>query len=88
MLQRACRRYHADQCRETKYLAGDRYTITDIATWPWTINPERRGVDMALYPNVQRWFEEILARPAVQRGLALLSDERKTHERAAADAVR
>jgi GST-like protein len=65
---------------ETTYLAGNKYTIADIATWPWTINPERRGVDMALYPNVQRWFEEILARPAVQRGLALLADERKAHE--------
>jgi len=41
-----------------------------------------------LYPNVQRWFEEILARPAVQRGLALLADERKMHERAATEAER
>ncbi len=48
---------------ESAYLAGNNYTIADIATWPWCINPERLGVDMALYPNVQRWFEEILARP-------------------------
>lgn len=61
---------------QTEYLAGDRYTIADIATWPWIANPERRGVDMALYPNVQRWYEGILARPAVQRGMALLADER------------
>ena len=61
---------------ETRFLAGDRYTIADISTWPWAGNPERRGVDMALYPNVQRWFEDILARPAVQRGMALLADER------------
>ena len=70
-----------EQLGKTAYLAGNKYTIADIATWPWIINPERRGVDMALYPNVQRWFEEILARPAVQRGLALLSDERKAHDR-------
>jgi len=68
---------------ECEYLAGDRYTIADIATWPWIVNPERRGVDMALYPNVQRWYEGILARPAVQRAMALLSDERTAHERAA-----
>jgi GST-like protein len=68
---------------ETEYLAGDRYTIADIATWPWIVNAERRGVDMALYPNVQRWYEGILARPAVQRGMALLADERKVQERAA-----
>jgi GST-like protein len=68
---------------QTEYLAGDRYTIADIATWPWVANPERRGVDMALYPNVQRWYEGILARPAVQRGMALLADERKAQERTA-----
>ena len=76
------------QLGQTTYLAGNHYTIADIATWPWIINPERRGVDMALYPNVQRWFEEILARPAVQRGLALLADERKMHERAPTEAER
>jgi GSH-dependent disulfide-bond oxidoreductase len=73
------------QLGQTAYLAGNQYTIADIATWPWIINPERRGVDMALYPNVQRWFEEILARPGVQRGLALLADERKAHEHARRD---
>lgn len=73
---------------ETKFLAGDRYTIADIATWPWVGNPERRGVDMALYPNVQRWYEDILARPAVQRGMALLADERKAYDRAPTDAER
>ena len=56
---------------EAQYLAGDRYTIADIATWPWVGNWERRGVDMALYPHVQRWYESILARPAVQRGIDL-----------------
>ncbi len=77
-----------DQLGKTAYLAGNQYTIADIATWPWMINPERRGVDMAQYPQVQRWFEEILARPAVQRGLALLADERKAHERELTDAER
>jgi GSH-dependent disulfide-bond oxidoreductase len=76
------------QLGETEYLAGDRYTIADIATWPWIINPERRGVDMALYPNVQRWYEGILARPAVQRGMSLLADERKAHERVPTEAER
>ena len=57
--------------KKNKYIVGNEYTIADIATWPWIINPERRGVDMALYPHVQRWFEEILARPAVQAALAV-----------------
>jgi GST-like protein len=73
------------QLGQSAYLAGNAFTIADIATWPWMINPERRGVDMALYPNVQRWFEEILARPGVQRGLQLLADERPAQERAVAE---
>ena len=73
---------------ESEYLAGERYTIADIATWPWMINPERRGVDMALYPHVQRWYEGILARPAVQRGMSLLADERKAHDREPTEAER
>ncbi|MBM3340648.1 MAG: glutathione S-transferase family protein [Betaproteobacteria bacterium] len=62
---------------QSEYLVGERYTIADIATWPWVANPERRGVDMALYPHMQRWYEGILARPAVQRGMALLAEARK-----------
>ena len=73
---------------EAQYLAGDRYTIADIATWPWVGNWERRGVDMALYPHVQRWYESILARPAVQRGMALLADEHKANDRALTEAER
>ena len=50
---------------ESIYLAGDEYSIADIATFPWVRMPERRGVTLADYPNVQRWFEVIVARPAV-----------------------
>jgi GST-like protein len=39
--------------------------------------PERQGVDIEEYPNVKRWREAILARPAVQRGLTLLADRRQ-----------
>ena len=59
------------------YLAGDTYSIADIATWPWVNVHDRLGIDIAPYPNVKRWFDEIGARPAVVRGLAqppMLSD--------------
>jgi GST-like protein len=60
---------------ETRFLAGDEYSIADIAVFPWMRNPERRGIDMNAYPNAKRWFDEIAARPAVQRGVKVLVAE-------------
>ena len=53
---------------ESEYLAGA-YSIADIACWAWSTTPDWQGVDMADYPHVQRWFDEIAARPAVRRGI-------------------
>jgi GST-like protein len=58
---------------EAEYLAGD-YGIADIATYPWLRYWERQGVILSDYPNVQRWFQAIEARPAVQRGVQVLAD--------------
>ena len=55
---------------EAEYLAGE-YSIADIATYPWTARHEWQGVSLADYPNVERWFAAIGARPAVQRGMAV-----------------
>lgn len=73
---------------EARYLAGDEYTIADIATFPWTLNAAKRGVDLADYPNVRRWHEEIAARPAVKRGMAVLSEVRQALDRTPTDAER
>jgi len=54
------------------YFAGD-YSIADIAIFPWCRSPERRGVSHDDYPNVKRWFEAVEARPAVRRGVEVLS---------------
>jgi GST-like protein len=59
---------------QAEYLAGDAYSIADIATYPWLRFPERRGIDFAEFPAVRRWFEAIDARPAVQRGVAVLAE--------------
>jgi GSH-dependent disulfide-bond oxidoreductase len=74
-------RYHAETKRlygvmnkrlgEAKYLAGDEYTIADIATFPWVSRFEWHQVDLNEFPNVKRWFDEIAARPAVKRGMAI-----------------
>jgi len=52
---------------EVPYLAGDDYTIADMATWPYTL----RQVELraAEFPNLKRWFDVVAARPAVQRGV-------------------
>ncbi|HEX6978073.1 MAG TPA: glutathione S-transferase N-terminal domain-containing protein [Alphaproteobacteria bacterium] len=56
---------------EVPFLAGDDYSIADIATYPWVARHEWHRVALAEFPNVKRWYETIGARPAVQRGMAV-----------------
>ncbi|MFP4122842.1 MAG: glutathione S-transferase N-terminal domain-containing protein [Coleofasciculus sp.] len=63
------------QLSQVEYVAGD-YSIADIAIFPWIVPHEKQGQNLADYPNLQRWFDAINQRPAVQRGLALLSEKR------------
>lgn len=63
---------------EAEYLAGEEYTIADIATFPWLRRPERQGQDLANHPNVKRWFDAIDARPAVQKGCEVLAEHQRT----------
>ncbi len=60
---------------EARFLAGDEYSIADMAVFPWTRNADKRGIDMGDYPHAQRWFDEINARAAVQRGIQVLAAE-------------
>lgn len=59
---------------EMNYLAGDMYTIADIATFPWLREFNDQGVDIDSYTNVKRWYDCINERPAVQRGLRTIDD--------------
>ena len=52
------------------FLAG-RYSIADMASVGWVRLAARMGQDLALFPNLQRWFETIRARPAVKRAFAI-----------------
>ncbi|TDQ83836.1 GST-like protein [Dongia mobilis] len=60
------------------YLGGGEYGIADIATFPWIRSWEKQGQDLAAHPHLQRWFEAIAARPAVERGLRVLSDRSRS----------
>jgi GSH-dependent disulfide-bond oxidoreductase len=57
------------------YLAGDTFTIADIAAYPWTVSWQLQGIDLDEFRHFKRWFEEVSARPAVQRGLAVKAGE-------------
>jgi GST-like protein len=58
---------------ESAFLAGDDYTIADIATFPWVARYEYHQVSLSDFPNVERWYRVIAARPAVVRGMAVPS---------------
>lgn len=53
------------------YLAGDDYTIADMISYPWTVGWQGQGVDIEEFKYFKRWFEEVGARPGVQRGMAV-----------------
>ncbi len=65
------------QLGKTAYLAGSSYTIADMASFPWTRSASNQGVNWDDYPHAKRWHDEIAARPAVQRGVAVLAERRK-----------
>jgi len=60
-----------------KFIAGNRYTIADIAIFPWLRSWQNQGIDWADYPRLKQWFDTIAERPAVQRGVQVLADLRK-----------
>lgn len=62
---------------EREFLAGE-YSIADMACVGWAKLWERQGQDIEDFPNVKRWLDTILARPAAQRGLAVSAENRGT----------
>ena len=59
---------------ERPYLAGNEYSIADMIAYPWTVGWESQGQDIEEFKYFKRWFEELGARPAVQRGMEVGSD--------------
>lgn len=52
------------------YLAAGQYTIADMICYPWAATWQGRNIDLAEFPNVKRWLDEIGARPAVKKAMA------------------
>ncbi|KAL6711506.1 hypothetical protein ACN47E_004440 [Coniothyrium glycines] len=61
------------QLKDHDYLVGDKYSIADIASFGWIHGLEFSGVDLSQFPNVKAWWERVLSRPAVQKGIAIPS---------------
>ena len=64
---------------EREYLADD-YSIADIACVGWAKLWERQGQNIEEFPNVKRWLAAVLARPAVQRGIAVNAQDRRKND--------
>ena len=65
------------QLANHEYLAGD-YSIADMASIGWVKGYERLGQKLEDFPHLKRWFDTLMARPAVQAGIAAKGEERET----------
>ncbi len=65
------------QIARHRYIAGDEYTVADIAIFPWLRSWKNQGIDWDDYPHLKGWFDEIAARPAVIRGVEVLAAQRR-----------
>ena len=53
---------------KSRYLAGDKYTIADIATWPWIARHQWHDIGLIKYQYLSNWYKEISNREAVKKG--------------------
>ena len=58
----------------SKYLAGENYTIADIATWPWIARHQWHDIGLKNYKNLTRWYLDISNREAVIKGYDLMKN--------------
>ena len=61
-----------ERLSKVKYLAGEKYTIADIATWPWIARHEWHDIGLKNYKNLSRWYLDIAKRKAVIKGFDLM----------------
>jgi len=66
-----------ERLEQSKFLAGENYSIADIATWPWIARHEWHDVGLKNYKNLTRWYLEIADREAVVKGYNFMDKEAK-----------
>ena len=57
---------------EAKFLAGEKYTIADIATFPWIARHDWHDIGLKKFSNLSRWYSDISSRESVKKGYDLL----------------
>ena len=57
-----------DRLKNSKFLAGERYSIADIATWPWIARHEWHDIGLKNFKSLSRWYLDIANRDAVIKG--------------------
>ena len=63
-----------ERLSQSKFLAGEDYTISDIATFPWIARHEWHDIGLKKFNNLTRWYKEVSDREAVQKGYDLLEN--------------
>ncbi len=66
-----------ERLEKSKFLAGENYSIADIATWPWIARHEWHDIGLKKYKNLTRWYLEIAGREAVIKGYNFMDKEAK-----------
>jgi GST-like protein len=66
-----------ERLAQAKYLAGDFYSIADIATFPWIARHEWHDIGLKKYSHLTRWYKDISAREAVIKGYDLFEKGEK-----------
>jgi|TARA_Y100001970_G_scaffold274921_1_gene375429 GST-like protein len=66
-----------DRLAQSNYLAGENYTIADIATWPWISRHEWHDIGLKNYKYLARWYTEISRREAVVKGFDFMKNGSK-----------
>ena len=61
-----------ERLSQSNYLAGNNYTIADIATFPWIARHDWHDIGLKKFKNLYRWYNEVSIREAVKRGYDLL----------------
>ena len=69
-----------ERLSSSEYLAGDFYTIADIATFPWIARHEWHDIGLKKFENLTRWYRKISSRTAVKKGYDLLKKNEKIPE--------
>ena len=68
-----------NKLKDQEWITGE-YSIADIAVYPWTMTPDRQGVELSHFNNVTRWKEQMKKRSAVTKGMSVGQEMRKNNQ--------